>query len=200
MNNLYKFSMFITSFIPLWISLIVFINIDHLQSFVKAFQKAFLYGEGWQCINNNDTISIIFVFFILMINIICSFHMILGLKYIKRHENFQSKCKIKKVAREKTITSEYLLSYILPLFAFDFNTIKGIAAFLIYFIILGFLCIKNNNVYANLIFELQRYGFYNCEDEAGKELLIISKHDLVSKNGHTITIGVLNKPIYIQID
>lgn len=200
MSGLYKLTMFITSFIPLWISLIVLIGMEHLQFFIQNFQKAFSCNRDWQYLNNGDTLAIIVAFSIILINMICFLYILLGIRYIKKRENFQLDYKIKKATREKTITSEYLLSYILPLFAFDFDTMEGIIAFLIYFIILGFLCIKNDNVYANLLFELQKYSFYNCEDETGKESLIISKQDLVSKLGNTITIGELDKPIHIEID
>ena len=71
--------------------------------------------------------------------------------------------KIVSAEQEKGVTSEFLLSYILPLFAFDFTKWVSVVEFLIYFLILAFLCVRNNNVYANLLFEVKKYKFYNCE-------------------------------------
>ena len=45
----------------------------------------------------------------------------------------------------KSIITDYMLSYILPLFVFDFTQWDGVVMFLIFFITLGFLCIKHNN-------------------------------------------------------
>ena len=66
---------------------------------------------------------------------------------------------IVSAVQEKGITSEFLLSYILPLFAFDFTLWSGCVEFLIYYVILAFLCIRNNNVYANLWLEVFGYKF-----------------------------------------
>lgn len=60
--------------------------------------------------------------------------------------------------------AEYLLSYILPLFAFDFTVWNGVVLFLIFFTILGFLCIKHNYFSVNIILEMAEFRFYNCID------------------------------------
>lgn len=193
--------MFITSFIPLWISIILILIIDHIASLSIFFE--YYFNEhiiNFELLTSNTIWAIQLIFGILFFNIASIFIILFGISFIKKHTNFQYFYEIKEVSKEQTITSEYLLSYILPLFAFDFSTIKGLLCFMVYFIILGFLCIKNNNVYANLFFELQKYSFYNCQVDTGKQILIISKKDLCSKIGHKITVGELNQSIYIEVN
>lgn len=57
--------------------------------------------------------------------------------------------------RANKLSAEFLLAYILPMIAFDYSTCKGIVLFLIYFCVLSFLCVRNNNVYTNIFFELK---------------------------------------------
>lgn len=44
------------------------------------------------------------------------------------------------------LASEFLLAYILPMIAFDFGDMNELILFLIYFSVLVFLCIRNNNM------------------------------------------------------
>lgn len=98
--------------------------------------------------------------------------------------------KILSVEQKNGMTSEFLLSYILPLFAFDFTKWSSVAEFLIYFLILAFLCVRNNNVYANLLFEVKKYRFYTCEMQWVAEaeatpipMMVISKMPLNAYKG-----------------
>lgn len=113
--------------------------------------------------------------------------------------------KVIDAKQEKGITSEFLLSYVLPLFAFDFTRWDGVVQFLIYFIVLAFLCYRNNNVYANIILELKKYKFYDCEliwspepNRKPIQAMVLSKNNLHSQKGNTIEIATLNKPFYLM--
>ena len=99
--------------------------------------------------------------------------------------NKYKKYRIESVVQDKGITSEFLLSYILPLVAFDFTLWEGVIQFLIYFSVVSFLCIRNNNVYANFLFECVGYKFYNCDilwiaekDTEPIQATILSKENL----------------------
>ena len=67
-----------------------------------------------------------------------------------------------------------------------------------------FLCVRNNNVYANLIFEFKSYKFYNCElqwiaepDVPTTQSMIISQSNLCANKGNTVEIICLDKPFYL---
>jgi hypothetical protein len=96
----------------------------------------------------------------------------------------------------KGLTSEFLLAYILPFFAFDFTKLDSVILFLVYFLTLAFLCIRNDNIYANILLEIKGYHFYRCslgendqqEQEKPIQKTILSKRELDSKLGHLIEI------------
>ena len=185
MNNYFKISMFITSFIPLWITILF---IDFLS-----------------IIRNNQylTVEIIGIITILLINIFSAVIIKYSIKSIL--DTDYSNHIIKSVSLEKSITSEFLLSYILPLFAFDFTRWDSLIQFLIYFITLAFLCVRNNNVYANLLFEYKKYKFYSCEIVWASEPnmtpitgVVLSKKNLTSQVNSKIKIAPLNEPFYIM--
>lgn len=186
MGSLFKFSMFITSFIPLWIT-VVFLDI---LSIVNS-----------DCYHWTECLSIGAIFILNIFSVCILFNAIHSLQ----PSEFNT-YRVIEAQQEKGITSEFLLSYVLPLFVFDFTKWDGVCQFLIYFVILGFLCIRNNNVYANLIFELKNYRFYTCEvqwtteNKTNTNCIVISNTNLVSKKGNVIKIAVLNKPFYFMND
>ena len=185
MNKFFKSAMFFTSFMPLWITILFIDTLNILR------EEQYLYTEY---------ISIILILLGMIVSVIIIFNSIKVLA-----DNTFKKYKIISVNQEKGITSEFLLSYILPLFAFDFTKWESVVEFLIYFSILSFLCIRNNNVYANLFFELRKYKFYSCEmiwmaepDTSPLQMIVISKKPLCSYKDNIIKVASLNKPFYLE--
>lgn len=185
MGKFFKVAMFITSFLPLWIT-IIFIDVLNI-----ARGNPNLYTEK---------ISLV----VILISISFSSFIIYGSMKNIKSEDYEP-YKISSAVQEKGITSEFLLSYILPLFAFDFTLWESVIQFLIYFGILAFLCIRNNNVYANLIFECRNYKFYTCEliwtpesTTLPIQAIVISKSNLCAKIENTIEVASLNKPFYLM--
>lgn len=185
MGKYFKLVMFITSFLPLWITIMFIDTLNIIRD------EAALYTEK---------ISLVAIIIVLL------FSFTIIYKSIKQitPTNYKTYI-IESVVQEKGITSEFLLSYILPLVAFDFTMWESVVQFLLYFIVLAFLCIRNNNVYANLLFECKGYKFYDCEliwaaepNVAPLQGLIISKSNLSAQKGNTIKIASLNKPFYIK--
>lgn len=187
MNKYFKISMFITSFIPLWIT-VLFIDIMAIFTEEKN-----LYTE-----KIGITVIIIALIFSTII-------IIKSMENVKKTNNYET-FKIIEATQEKGITSEFLLSYILPLFAFKFTEWQSVVQFLIYFCILMFLCVRNNNVYANLVLEFGKYKFYDCEllkkienvPTKSIHVIVISRDNLPANKGNTIRIGRLNIPFYIS--
>ena len=186
MGRLFKYAMFFTAFIPLWIT-ILFLDIMSITDETNNYIGSEVVGIG--CIAIGLFLSAIIIF--------CSMRGV-------RSQNY-TKYKILSAEQEKGITSEFLLSYILPLFAFDFTRWVSVFEFLIYFVILAFLCVRNNNVYANLLFEIKRYKFYTCEmqwvaepDTTPISMMVISKKPLTAHKGNTIEVAALNKPFYLS--
>ena len=187
MGKYFKVAMFITSFIPLWIT-IIFINM------LSIYRDS---PNLW-----TEKIGLIVIIIALFFSILIIYGSMKAIKPSSLKQYI-----INEATQEKGITSEFLLSYILPLFAFNFTKWESVFQFLIYFSVLAFLCIRNNNVYANLIFEFMGYKFYTCElvwkaESHTKPIqtVVISRINLCANKGNTIEVALLNKPFYLMKD
>lgn len=183
MSKLFSFSLYYISFAPLWLS-VLFIDLK-------------------SCIENSENLwtEKISIGCILIFAIIC-----LIVLLIELHTNDKESAVpqiLKQAKEEKNITAEYLLSYILPLFAFDFTTWNGVILFLIFFFTLGFLCIKHNYFSVNIVLELANFRFYTCtfknEDGIETEQTVISRRKLTGCIGEEVYLKSLNNEFKFDI-
>ena len=178
-----SFGMFFLSFSPLWLS-VIFVDI---MSIVKNSSTI------W-----TEKISIILIPVIFILSMLRLFFALND----KNDDNFE-KYAIKSAYEEKSITVEYLLSYILPLFAFDFTTWEGVVLFAIFFATLGFLCIKHSLFCVNIVLELFNYSFYRCElvneDNITISKVVISKAKLRGKVKREICTKALNNEYFLDV-
>jgi hypothetical protein len=173
--------MYFLSFAPLWIT-ILFIDI---KSLIDG-------GNRW-----TEIIGITGILLGLSISLI-----ILIIKFFVADDEKYT-LTIQDAKESKTITAEFLLSYILPLFAFDFTQWDEVAKFMIFFLIFGYLCIRHNNFSANIILELMHYRMYDCilmnTDGKVVERTIISKRILSISEGKDIQVKILNNDYYLDL-
>lgn len=206
MDKRFKWNMFITSFIPLWLSIVVadiwsiieygINNWSHKHNIVYNLSKAFQ--------ANVVSILVVLVTILLMIISICQINKFLR---DKCSNDEPPKIKIKKARKTNNLSSEFLLAYILPMVAFDFTALKSVVLFAIYFAILAFLCIRNNNVYTNIWLEFKGYKMFLCELEAVRagraytynECLVISKNNLTTKIDKDMDYWDFDNYIYIDL-
>ena len=91
--------------------------------------------------------------------------------------------------------------------AFDFSDLQGITLFVIYFAVLAFLCIRNNNIYTNILLEFKGYKMYICDIECDimnrkhiyYDSLVISEDNLTLCEGNEISYWDFDNYIYIKI-
>ena len=140
MSFILSFSLYFLSFSPLWLN-VLFLDVKSLL-------------EGG---NNKYTevISIIFILFFELITMVCLFY-----KFYISNSDIVEKYELSQACEIKTITSEFLLSYILPLFAFDFTQWDGVFEFLVFFAVLWYMCIRHNNFSYNIILALLSCNIY----------------------------------------
>ena len=179
MSYIFLFKMYFLSFIPLWVT-VLFVDIKSM-------------------IDNQDNIctEIISVVLILLGCFVC------WITPIEKHKTFSvEKYELSAVKECKTVNSEFLLSYILPLFAFDFTQWDGVVQFLIFFIILGYLCIRHNYFSVNIVLELKGFKLYECTliNSDGMEIdrMVISKQPLSVKKGDDVELKTINNDIFID--
>lgn len=183
MSIFVSFSMYFLSFLPLWVT-ILFIDIKSLTDGG---------GEKW-----TEIISISGVIFGLLISLI-----ILFIKFFVIDDE-RYMFKLQEAKESKTITAEFLLSYILPLFAFDFTQWDEVVKFLVFFLLFGFLCIRHNIFSVNIVLELMDYRMYECSlknaDDKEVERIIISKNMLAASKGKNISVKILNNEYWLDLE
>lgn len=182
MSFILSFSMYFLSFAPLWLT-VLFVDI---KSLIEGGD------DKW-----SEIISIICILIMTLFALVC-----LLLKFYRLGGDTIEKYELKKVKENKTITSEFLLSYILPLFAFDFTQWDGVVEFLIFFIVLGYLCIRHNYFSVNIILEVMGYKMYECilinGDGCDKERIVISKQSLTVLAGDDIEVKTINNEFLLD--
>lgn len=206
MGTHFKRDMFITSFIPLWIS-ILSINIWTIVEFgisvwyieEKTINKIFMIWNG-------KSLEIVVALIVLFVPIASAVSISKFINDQLKIEN-KPKAKITRAVKANKLTSEFLLAYILPMIAFDFSEPKDIFLFLVYFLVLALLCIRNDNIYTNIYLELKGYKLYECDIErmiAGEKkvyenTLLISKYDVTEPINRDIDYWDFENYIYINI-
>lgn len=182
MSIFVSFSMYFLSFVPLWIT-VLFIDI-----------KSLIEGEGDKWIEVIGISGILFGILISLLILFVKFFVIDDEEYV---------FVIQEAKETKMITAEFLLSYILPLFAFNFTQWDEIVEFLIFFLIFGFLSIRHNNFSVNVVLELMHYRIYECKlmNADGKDIerTVISKDILSSRKGTNIRTKILNNEYYLDL-
>lgn len=203
----FKWDMFVTSFIPLWISIIV-IDVWNIISITL---------KNWKQANEVivDILDCLYICKIQLISVIIISFVVLHSvhktnSFLKKlsNSNDRSKGKVIKAIKANKLSSEFLIAYILPMIAFNFGDIQNITLFLICFAVLAYLCIRNNNIYTNILLEFKGYRMYTCDLECFilekkyiyHDSLIISKYDLTQEEGNSVTYWDFDNYIYITID
>lgn len=176
MSKLFPYSLYFMSFLPLWVS-VLFIEIRSI--FTKEPGIATEIG------------MIVFIF----VGTIASW--IVLTKQLKAlHDEHPVKKTILNATEQKALSVEFLLSYILPLFAFDFTKWDQVVLFGFFFVIVGYLCISHNMYCANLVLDVMKYRFYDCEienaDGISSTIVIISQRPLTSMVKQQVPISTLN--------
>ena len=207
MDKKFKWNMFITSFIPLWITIIV----ADIWSIVESGIKRWLDSENILnnivniCKINLVSIVVVLIIMVLMLSSIISINQFLK---DKCSSNTPPQINIKRAIRANKLSSEFLLAYILPMIAFDFTEIKSVVLFAIYFVMLAFLCIRNSNVYTNIWLEFKGYKMFLCDLEANRmgrkhlytDCLVISKNNLTVEINNDMKYWDFDNYIYIDLN
>lgn len=198
MWNKFKWHMFVTSFIPLWAT-IVFIDIWEIVLQGKNIWEAELtFLENIKCCISNNMLQFIsgLVIMIVVIISIISIEKVMHKREIANNDV----AIIKKAHKESFLSTQYLLSYILPLVAFDFGSLRDIIIFLLFFAVLAFLSIRNNNVYTNIYLEFRSYKIYTCDIQITKIDKIVEYENCFVLSKVDLTQEVEEKFPYWEID
>ena len=184
MSKIFSMSLYFVSFLPLWIS-VIFID---LKSIVGGAT------ERW-----TEIISITCILVGMLISLI-----VLMVELTTHGKEGSTEYQLVKAKEAKTITAEFLLSYILPLFAFDFTQWDQVVLFLIFFCVLGFLCIRHNYFSVNIVLELVKFRFYECclKNSDGIEIegVVLSQRRLNGEVGKNVYLKQINNDYRLDVE
>lgn len=184
MSKIFLLCIYHTSYFPLWISIVF---IDFLSLFYKS---------------DNVCTEIISIICIVTSNVFAYSYI---KKELRKLNNIveSTMYKILSAKEEKTITTEFLLTYILPLFTFDFTKWDGVVLFLIFYLFIAFLSLFHNEFIPSIVFEFFKFRFYNCtiktSDDIKLERKILSRNRLNLCNGEEVYLKHINNECSIDV-
>ena len=168
--------MYYLAFTPLWI-LVVLTDIFSIMD-----NEADLYTEK---------ISIPFLFGAFLV----ALHIVRKELTSEKVDNVQP-MHLKNVKEEKFAVAEFMMSFVFPMFAFDFTKYQGIMLFSVFFLMFGWLCIKHNYLCVNVVLEIMKYKIYDCEcvnmDKIKYEKKILSNRRLIEQSNTTVLTRRIN--------
>lgn len=177
MSLILNCSLFFTSFLPLWISVLF---IDGMSIYERQDNNIYTEIISVTCILIGMIVSCAVIF--------CDFR-------FNKHTGVEHYI-IQEAKEEKIISIEFLLSYILPLYAFDFTVWKDVILFLIFFIVFAVLCILHNHFSVNILLEFMGYRYYNCIikniDDIEIQTIVLSHTHLNCKIGNRYSMRAIN--------
>ena len=178
MSKLFFISAFILSFLPLWMVLV------------------FKYARIAPSENRHAMIAMIGLPVILIGWLLAHVTFRFGLnKYSKK---VPEKFVFSKIEERKSISAEVLLSYVLPLLAFNFQEAEGIMNFCVFFLLLLYLTCRYNSFQGNVFLEIIGYRFYECTISTnGRQVKVISAMPLCGDEGQTQEVVQLNNQVWM---
>ena len=182
MSFINSFSLFYLSLTPLWLSI----------AFVDA--KSLWEGTEYPF---TEIISILCIAVAMIISV-----GVVIFAFAKKKNSQTKPYTVKEVKEEKILTAEYVLSYVLPLLAFNFTVWYDVVLFLLFFLVLSFLHIRHNRLCANIVLEIFGYKYYECilinEDGVEIQKNIISRKNLITQKNKTIYAKPINNEYYFE--
>ena len=153
MKRTVKWILFLSSYIPLFLILIIQ-NIDIKKSF--AFFKSIFKGDAIKFIKTSSFEDI----YLWILIFICIFSIITLILLINQTDGFSKKRKITHIETNNGSILEYFVTYLLALSNSSFN-LRDVIVFWIILLIIGYLYIKNNMFFINPTLHLLfKYNIY----------------------------------------
>lgn len=146
-NNLFllKLTSFISSMFPFGLYL--------LLNYYKDYNLAF----------NLIPINIIIYIIIVIILLSCIYVVYFFKISIKSNRHNRANYSFKNLVQERTNTSSYLLSNVLPVITLETDSIKNILFLIALLVLLGFMYIKNDLYFINPLFDILNIKVYQAE-------------------------------------
>lgn len=170
-TNLYKSLLFISSFLPLYIILII-----KFYEFDKSIKYNVFYHK-W---------TFLTLGFLIIISIIIFLYFVFCEMYFE--------VKVGQVENMNAEILTYFITYIVPLTTLEESNINFLLINVILFIVIGIFYVNSNQFYLNILFTLFGFNLYKDNDD---NIFLSKKSADKINNQNTVRVKRLGKKIYL---
>lgn len=168
LKNKYKILLFLSSYTPLFLIL-----------FLKAISQATEIYQKTEQINifeylTSNLILLSVIGAIILVIVIPNIILVHILNDIMSTTN-SKQLRVHSVQKMNHIYMEYLISYIIPFFSFDFSNIFDVLALLLLLLTICVIYINSDLLYINIIFNIRGYNLYSVMDTSNNIIMTLSK-------------------------
>lgn len=192
MNRIVRVMLYLSSFLPLFILLVI-------QNIKVRNENGFI---GWrnffhQFVENRWTgPSFIFWFSMLLFIIISVVSIFIFYLVFRKEDGVEKNIKENNFNRADTLG--YIVTYIVPLLSIDINSYRSMLVNFLLFIIIGSFYIMNNQFFMNPIFNILRYNVL-CSDSGKIYITKLSIREVkeVSKECEKVILISISEDIFL---
>lgn len=170
-----KWILYLSSYIPLYI---IFIISDFFDIY-ENYELLKVDGQyNFKCLISLSKVNIILIILFISITLISLILLMTIIKVIGRSSEHINLYEIKK--NNKSI-NEHILVYILPFITVQTNDYKELTIFMLVFVLIGILAVKNDLVYINPILYIMKFNIYLFKENNNEleDAILISKYTIV---------------------
>lgn len=170
-----KWILYLSSYIPLYIIFII----SNLFDVYGNYELLKINGQyNFKSLISLSKVNIILIILFISLTLISLILLITIINIIGRGSEYVNLYEIKK--NNKSI-NEYILVYILPFITVKTNDYKELTIFMLVFMLIGVLAVKNDLVYINPILYIMKFNIYSFKENnySLEESILISKYSIV---------------------
>jgi hypothetical protein len=190
-RDIFKSLLYLSSFIPLYILLIVQ-NLKLRNTDGKIYSTSEFFK---QFIDNEKTTPNIFWIGIFSLLLISTITIFIFIKFFLQAEGSQGKIIGVSFSREDTLG--YIVTYIIPLISIDIKSPRSLIINVILFITIGVFYVKNNQLFMNPILNIMNYNILSSDGYIYITKLTPRKMKELSREGIPVSLKNVAEDIYI---
>lgn len=170
-----KWILYLSSYIPLYAIFVVSNFFDIYNNYILLNEKK---TYNLRNLISLSKVNCILIIFFICISILSLVLLMFIIKVVGRSSEYIDIYEIKK--NNKSI-NEHILVYILPFITVQTNDYKELTIFMLVFLLIGVLAVKNDLVYINPILYIMKFNIYSFKEnnDSLEESILISKYTIV---------------------
>ena len=180
MSHRFSFEFSVLSFLPLWFSILI----ACIQSVVIRNQPI-----------GTEMALLIAVPAVLVISVLEIFRIFHDRK--PPPEDFEEGLVVVECAKQKTVTTEYILACVLPLYTFNFTNWCSVLQFTTVIGTIVLLYAKYYELPPNIVLELMGYSRFKCRFSDGRERFVLSRK--IEKGPAKLNFRALGNDVFLLL-